>query len=102
MIYVRSHNFSTQSGKILCPGAIPIPSEHTRSETTMRVVKDCPDQTTALRTGCSYDCDNFSAAHCDFPPCTRRLHRGYVSKRCDYSVSKRCVLHAGMPWILRC
>src|SRR5215469_4498393 len=65
IVYVRTHNFSTQSCKILCPGAIHIPSEHTRREVPFRVVKDRADQTTALRTGCSYHCDNFSAGHCD-------------------------------------
>src|SRR5262249_45704140 len=65
IVYVRSHNFSTQSCENLCPGPIHIPSEHTRSETTIRVVKDRPDQTTALGTGCSYHRDNFSVAHCD-------------------------------------
>src|SRR5262249_30247388 len=67
IVYVRSHNFSTQSCEILCTGSIHIPSEHPRSETTIRVVKDRPDQTTALGTGCSYHCDNFSVAHCDLP-----------------------------------
>src|SRR5215467_4078474 len=75
IVDVRSHNFGTQSCKILCPGAIQIPSEHARSETTIRVVKDRPDQTTTLRTGCSYHCDNFSAPHCDLLSSTRRLHR---------------------------
>src|SRR5262245_39983668 len=65
IVYVRTHNFSTQSCKTFCPGAIHIPSEHARGETTIRVVKDRPDQTTALRTGCSYHCDNLSAVHCD-------------------------------------
>src|SRR5262245_36126952 len=65
MVYVRSHNFSTQSCKIFCPGALPSPREHTRSEYTIGVVKDRPDQPTALRTGCSNHCDYSFANHCD-------------------------------------
>src|SRR5215468_8473711 len=85
IVYVRTHNFSTQSCKTVCLGAIQIPSEHARGETTIRVVKDRPDQTTALHTGCSHHCDYFSVTHCHLLSSTRRLHREYVSKCFDNS-----------------
>ena len=60
------------------PGAIHIPREYARSETTLGVAEDRPDQTTALRTGRSYHCDNFSIAHCDLLFFRSAITRGYV------------------------
>src|SRR5215831_7835214 len=87
IVYVRTHNFSTQPCKTLCYGAIHIPSEHARGESTIRVVKDRPDQTSALRTGCSHHCDNFSVAHCDLLSSPSAITPRVCLKWFDYSVS---------------
>src|SRR5262245_15411547 len=86
IVYVRSHNFSTQSCEMLCPGPIHIPSEHTRSETTIRVVKDRPDQTTDLGIGAPTTAITFLSLIVTSFSSSRRLHRGYVSY--DDTVSK--------------
>src|SRR5215469_4464738 len=57
----------TQSCEVLCLGSARISGKHASCETTVRVVKDGPDQPTALRTGCAHHCDDFSVAHCDLP-----------------------------------
>ena len=67
IVYIRDHNFSTQSCEVLCLGSARISGKHASCETTIRVVKDGSDQSTALLTGCAHYCDDFSVAHGDLP-----------------------------------
>jgi hypothetical protein len=66
VIQIDGHDLGTKLSESLGFVRMHIPRQGTGDKSPVRIAHDCPYKPSALRPGCTDDCDDFSVSH-DYP-----------------------------------